>query len=78
MGMKTSEMEKGCLVKNIRNDEIGVIVNNNDSGINDDSQFYEVLTDGKIVKWFKPNIVHVDIEDFDARKNIRLDLMSTV
>jgi len=54
--MKTELLKKGSLVKNIRSNEIGVIVNEDDLNIENDSQYYKVLTDGEIVSWFKPNI----------------------
>jgi len=54
--MKTKILKKGSLVKNIRSDEIGVIVNEDELNIDNDSQYYKVLTDGEIVSWFKPNI----------------------
>ncbi len=54
--MKTELLKKGCLVKNIRSNEIGVIVNESDLNIENDAQYYRVLTDGEIVSWFKPNI----------------------
>jgi len=56
MNMKIKDFKKGCLVKNTRSDEIGVIVKDEPDCTNNDSQYYKVLTDGKIVSWFKPNI----------------------
>ena len=52
------DIKKGSLVKNIRSDEIGMIVEETIE-IND-SQYYKVLLDGKIVSWFKPNIETVE------------------
>jgi hypothetical protein len=54
--MTTKDLKRGCLVKNTRSDEIGVIVTDEPDCTNSDSQYYKVLTDGKIVSWFKPNI----------------------
>ena len=58
--MKTN-ISKGSLVKNVRSNEIGVVVEEN-RAIND-SQYYKVLLDGKIVSWFKPNIKTVEASD---------------
>jgi len=55
------DIKKGSLVKNTRSDEIGMIVEEN-TDIND-SQYYKVLLDGKIVSWFKPNIETVEKSD---------------
>ena len=54
--MKIDRIKKGSLVKNIRSNEIGVVVNEGCLNIENDSQYYKVLTDGEIVSWFKPNI----------------------
>ena len=54
--MLIKDFEKGCLVKNTRSNSIGVIVKDEPECKNNDSQYYKVLTDGKIVSWFKPNI----------------------
>ena len=54
--MTIKNLKKGCLVKNTRSDEIGVIVNDSELNIDNESQYFKVLTDGEIVSWFKPNI----------------------
>ena len=66
--MKIEPLKKGCLVKNIRSNEIGVIVTEDDLNIENDSQYYKVLTDGEIVSWFKPNI---EIYDERTKRTFR-------
>ena len=70
--MTTKDLKRGCLVKNIRSDEIGVIVEENVE-IND-SQYYKVLLDGKIVSWFKPNIETVENSDERTHRDSRRHL----
>ena len=56
-----SDLKKGSLVKNIRNNSIGVVV----KGLHESNrteQYYNVLSDGEVVVWFKPNIVEIEDE----------------
>tara|TARA_Y100000310_G_C20563652_1_gene754356 strand:- start:687 stop:899 length:213 start_codon:yes stop_codon:yes gene_type:complete len=66
------DIKKGSLVKNIRSDEIGMIIEENIE-IND-SQYYKVLLDGKIVSWFKPNIETVENSDERTHRDSRRHL----
>tara|TARA_R110001583_G_scaffold31043_5_gene106569 strand:+ start:5140 stop:5370 length:231 start_codon:yes stop_codon:yes gene_type:complete len=64
--MKINILKKGSLVKNIRDGSIGVIVCEGEEAFprsDDMSQFYKVLTDGKVVSWFKPNMTPVGSND---------------
>lgn len=54
-------IKKGSLVKNIRNNCIGVIVEGTHKSEHS-NQYYNVLADGEVVRWFKPNIIEIDDE----------------
>ena len=55
------ELKKGSLVKNIRNNSIGVVVEGSHKSEHL-CQYYNVLSDGEVVRWFKPNIIEIEDE----------------
>jgi len=55
------ELKKGSLVKNIRNNSIGVVVEGSHKS-EQLCQYYNVLSDGEVVRWFKPNIIEIEDE----------------
>ena len=54
-------LKKGSLVKNIRNNSIGLVVEGTHKS-EDLCQYYNVLSDGEVVRWFKPNIIEIEDE----------------
>ena len=49
------ELKKGSLVKNIRNNSIGVVVEGSHKS-EQLCQYYNVLSDGEVVRGFKPKL----------------------
>jgi hypothetical protein len=54
-------LRKGSLVKNIRSNSIGVVVEGSHKSEHS-NQYYNVLSDGEVVRWFKPNIIEIEDE----------------
>jgi len=52
----------GCLVRNIRDDAVGVVVCKDSPH----SDYWKVLSEGEIVSWFETNIVGIDDEQFNG------------